>query len=269
MEPVLVIMNPPFTRPGSDWEGDSRASDSIKQFQGLSTDLGTQTKMSALARQCGKGTCAHGYAGLASWFAALADRMVRKNGTLALVLPMTALQGTSWQKVRQLIARNYSHVTVLTIAAARQDDQSFSADTDIAETMIVCRESSDVPRGRGLFVSLRRRPESEMEATEIARAISVLGESQAVRTLEDGPFGGSPLSVGDERLGEAIDARLSKDAPWSAVGISDFSIVQTAFQLAQGVVWLPQIRAQDVLHIPMQAVLPQLFNKHARLGYTT
>ena len=250
----LVIMNPPFTRPGSDWEGDSRASDSIKQFQGLSTDLGTQTKMSALARQCGKGTCAHGYAGLASWFAALADRMVRKNGTIALVLPMTALQGTSWQRVRQLIASRYRDVTVLTIAAARQDDQSFSADTDIAETMIVCRESSDVARGRGLFVSLRRRPESEMEATEIARAIGVLGESQAVRTLEDGPFGGSPLSVGDERLGEAIDARLSKDAPWSAVGISDFSIVQTAFQLAQGVVWLPQMRAQDVLHIPMATV---------------
>ena len=87
----LVIMNPPFTRPGSDWEGDSRASDSIKQFQGLSTDLGTQTKMSALARQYGKGTCAHGYAGLASWFAALADRMVRESGTIALVLPMTAL----------------------------------------------------------------------------------------------------------------------------------------------------------------------------------
>ena len=250
----LVIMNPPFTRPGSDWEGDSRASDSIKQFQGLSTDLGTQTKMSALARQYGKGTCAHGYAGLASWFAALADRMVRKNGTIALVLPMTALQGTSWQRVRQLIASRYRDVTVLTIAAARQNDQSFSADTDIAETMIVCRESSDVERGRGLFVSLRRRPESEMEATEIARAIGVLGESQAVRTLEDGPFGGSPLSVGDERLGEAIDARLSKDAPWSAVGISDFSIVQTAFQLAQGVVWLPQMRAQDVLHIPMATV---------------
>ena len=42
MPPVsqnLVIMNPPFTRPGSDWEGDSRESDSIKQFQGLSSSL--------------------------------------------------------------------------------------------------------------------------------------------------------------------------------------------------------------------------------------
>ena len=82
---------------------------------------------------------------LASWFVALADRMVRKDGTVALVLPMTALQGSSWQKVRRLIARNYRDAIVLTIAAARQHDQSFSADTGIAETMIVCRESSHAP----------------------------------------------------------------------------------------------------------------------------
>ena len=35
----LVIMNPPFTKAGSDWEGSDRPEDSIKQFKGLSTDL--------------------------------------------------------------------------------------------------------------------------------------------------------------------------------------------------------------------------------------
>ena len=250
----LVIMNPPFTRPGSDWEGDSRASDSIRHFQGLSTDLGTQTRMSVLHKKYTKGTCAHGYAGLASSFVALADRMVKKSGTVALVLPMTSLQGSSWEKVRQLVARGYRDVVVLTIAAARQDDQSFSADTGIAETMIVCRESSNAPGRRGLFVSLRRRPDSEMEAIEVARAIRAVEEDSTVRTLEDGPFGGSPLFVGDERLGEVIEAPLSRDAPWSSVGISDFSVVQTVFQLIQGVVWLPQMRAQDVFHIPMATV---------------
>ena len=169
----LVIMNPPFTRSGSDWEGDSRASDSIRQFQGLSTDLGTQTRMSVLHKKYTTGTCAHGYAGLASSFTALANRMVKKSGTVALVLPMTSLQGSSWQGVRQLLVRSYRDVVVLTIAAARQDDQSFSADTGIAETLVVCRESSNARDGRGLFVSLRRRPDTEMEAIEIARAICV------------------------------------------------------------------------------------------------
>ena len=247
----LVIMNPPFTSGGSDYTEGNPAGYNKKQFHGLGTDWETQERMFDLASEYGKGTCAHGYAGIASWFVALADRMVRKKGTIALVLPLTALQGTSWQKVRQLIARNYSHVTVLTIAAARQEYQSFSADTGMAETMIVCRESSNAPGGRGLFVSLRRRPDSEMEATEVARAISVLAESQTVRTLEDGPFGGSLLSVGDEPLGELVDARLSRDAPWSAVGISDFAVVQTAFQMAQGIIWLPQMQVRDKVRVPM------------------
>ena len=38
----LVIMNPPFTRPGSDWEGSDRAEDYIKHFRGLSTGYVTQ-----------------------------------------------------------------------------------------------------------------------------------------------------------------------------------------------------------------------------------
>ena len=247
----LVIMNPPFTRSGSDWEGDSRESDSIKQFQGLSTDLETQTRMSAVEKEYTKGTCYHGYAGIGSAFVALADRMVKKGGTLALVLPMTALQGTSWEKVRQLIASSYRDVTVLTIAAPRQYDRSFSADTGMAETMIVCRESSNAPSGRGFFVSLRRRPDSEMEATEIVRTIRATAESSAVRILEDGPFGGSPVLVGDERLGEMIDAPLNGDISWSAVGIADFAVAQTALQMAQGTVWLPQMREEDALRVPM------------------
>ena len=80
----LVIMNPPFTRAGSDWEGANRASDYIKQFRGLDNDLATQRKMSALEKKYGAGTCAHGYAGIASWFVALADRMVKPGGAIAL-----------------------------------------------------------------------------------------------------------------------------------------------------------------------------------------
>ena len=250
----LVIMNPPFTRAGSDWEGDSRTSDSIKPFQGLSNDLETQTRMAEIEKEYTKGTCYHGYAGIASAFVAVANRMVRKGGTTALVLPMTVLQGVSWRKVRQLIARRYRNVTILTIAGPRQYDRSFSADTGMAETMIVSRESSDTPSGRGLFVSLLRRPDSEMEATEIARVIREAVEDSTARKLEDGPFGGSPVLVGDERLGEMIDAPLSMDAPWSAVGIADFAVAQTALQIAQGNVWLPQMQELDALRVPMNTL---------------
>ena len=250
----LVIMNPPFTSGGSDYTEGNPAGYNKKQFHGLGTDWETQERMFNLAKEYAEGTCAHGYAGIASWFVVLADRMVRKAGTVALVLPMTALQGTSWKKVRERIAQNYSDVMVLTIAAARQGDQSFSADTGMAETLIVCRESSSAPDGRGLFISLRRRPESEMEATELARAMRALAANATIRTLEDGPFGGNPLLIGNEFIGEMIDAPLSADAPWSAVRISDFAVVQTAFQLVNGAVWLPQMQEQNMLSLPMTVI---------------
>ena len=250
----LVIMNPPFTSGGSDYKQGNPAGYNKKQFHGLGTDWETQERMFNLAREYGKGTCAHGYAGIASWFVALADRMVRKDGTIALVLPMTALQGASWQKARQLIARNYRDAIILTIAAARPDDQAFSADTGMAETMLVCRRSADATGQRGLFVSLRQRPQSEMEATELAKAITALVGNPALKKLEDGPYGGLPLVIGEEQLGEAVDAPLSKDAPWSAIGIADFSVVQTAYQLAQGTLWLPPMQEQEASHIPMAAI---------------
>ena len=121
----LVIMNPPFTRAGSDWEGSERAEDSIKQFRGLSTDQDTQKAMAAREKNLSKDTCAHGYAGIASTFAALADRKLKPGGVLALVLPLSAAAGISWQKFRQMLAEKYGDITVVSLAAANNDDLSF------------------------------------------------------------------------------------------------------------------------------------------------
>ena len=250
----LVIMNPPFTRGSSDWAGIGPQAYNKKQFRGLGNDRDTQKGMSDLAKRYARGTCAHGYAGIASWFVALGDRMVSADGTLALVLPMTALQSTSWEKTRELIKGKYGDVTVLTIAAARADDQSFSADTGMAETLLVCRKSQSARRNRGLFVSLYRRPRSEMEAIEIARAITPLASASRLRTLEDGPVGGESLLVGAERVGEAIDAELLDGPPWSAIGLVDFSVAQTAWQLLLGKVWLPQMSEQAAPTIPLSTV---------------
>ena len=245
----LVIMNPPFTRAGADWEGAARESDYIKQFRGLDNDLKTQRKMSALEKKYASGTCAHGYAGIASWFVALADRMVKPDGAIALVLPLTALQGSSWQKVRQLIAEKYRDVIVITIATAQSLDQSFSADTGMAETLIVGRQSSNGGDERGLFVSLYQRPNNEMESLELAKAISTLASDPNVRKFESGPIGGDLLVIGDAQLGEVINAPLSSNLPWSAAGVSDFAVIQTAHQLTQGQLWLPQMAKQDILSI--------------------
>ena len=250
----LVIMNPPFTRSGSDWDGRRGQTYQTKQFHGLSIDRDTQSRMSKFASEYGKGTCAHGYAGIASWFVALADRMVREDGKIALVLPMTAMQGSSWRKVRNTIASSYEDVIVLTIATARQEDQSFSADTGMAETLIIGRRTSNGNSRRGIFVSLKKRPNNEMESVVIARAISEIVFNGCMKRLEDGPYGGETLIVGEQHLGEIINAPLESYMPWSAAGISDFSVVQTARELSNGLIWLPRMTKQHALNVPIVPV---------------
>ena len=259
----LVIMNPPFTSGGSDYTPGNPAGYNKKQFHGLGTDWDTQESMFNLARRYARGTCAHGYAGIASWFVALADRMAKNDGSIALVLPMTALQGSSWQKVRQLIASDYSDVIVITIATARQEAQSFSADTGMAETLLICRKSKRKANGRGVFVSLRRRPNNEMEAMVIARAISAIAAKPQLKRIEDGPFGGNVLLIGEERLGEAIDAPLATNLPWAAAGISDFSVVQSMYQLSMRTLWLPQMAEEDQLELPIE-----MMQRIGRVGIT-
>ena len=259
----VVIMNPPFTSGGSDYTPGNPSGYNKKQFHGLGTDWETQESMFNLARKYAKGTCAHGYAGIASWFVALADQMVKRDGTIALVLPMTALQGSSWQKVRQLIAKSYRDVIVLTIATAKQGNQAFSADTGMAETLLVFRKSSQKSAGRGIFVSLTRRPNSEIEAMQIARTISDIVARPRLMSMDDGPFGGDPLVIGEERLGEMIEGPLASDLPWTPAGISDFSIVQTAYQVARGKLWLPRLQIQDAEVIPVCT-----FDEVCRIGPT-
>ena len=249
----LVIMNPPFTRAGSDWEGDERPADTVKPFRGLNNDPATQGQMSDAVRHYAQGTCAHGYAGLASYFVALADKMVSDDGTLALVLPLTAMQGTSWKGVRDLVRRNYGDVTVVSIAANRPGEQSFSADTGMAEILLVCRKSPSAVRGRGRFTALKQRPRNEMEGSAIARVLTALLANTESRILEGGPYGGNQLIIGLSDLGESIDAPLG-DGPWSAVGIADCTVAQTAFQLAQGRVWLPGMLPPDVALVPISTV---------------
>ena len=44
-----------------------------------------------------KDTCYHGNAGIASAFAALAHKKLKRGGVLALVLPLSVANGLSWQ----------------------------------------------------------------------------------------------------------------------------------------------------------------------------
>ena len=233
----LVIMNPPFTRAGSDWEGSEREADSIKQFRGLSTDLATQKEMSKREKEVSKDTCAHGYAGIASTFAALANRKLKPGGVLALVLPLSAAAGISWQMFRQMLAMEYSDLTVLS-NVANGKDMSFSSDTGMGECLVIARKlkSGEQNDGRVTFVSLASRPQGFAHAAEIARSILQAGSTWQ---LEDGPYDGEPLQVGSELVGKTLTAPCSPEGDmWSGTRISDYSLAQTAHVMANSRLWL-------------------------------
>ena len=83
---------------------------------------------------------------------------------------------------------------------------------------------------------------------------------EQARCIEDGPYGGTALMIGDELAGESMTAPVQTDGTsWGAVRLSDLSLAQTAYALAQSKLWLPgSPSALDVEVAPL--------NKLAKLG---
>ena len=58
-----------------------------------------------------------------------------------------------------------------------------------------------------------------------------------IRKFEDPPIGGNPIKVGDEIVGYALNCPLEKI--WSTSRIKDLALMQSAYHLANGNIWLP------------------------------
>ncbi len=199
----LVIMNPPFTRP-TNHEGGLKVP--VPSFAGFRTSESEQHAMSKrLAEQESK--FGHGNAGLASNFMDLAHDKLKEGGVLALVLPFSFVSGKAWNHAREALSRHYTDISVYSIAASKSIDASFSADTALAECLVVAKKcKEDEPQlskpKRISFINLERRPKTRMEANEYAR-------------------GKCP----------AIDAT---DRDYEAAGIRDAEICATLIGLLQG-----------------------------------
>ena len=138
----LVIMNPPFTRSGGT-EGDIRGVGNAA-FAAFSASRATQGLMrNSLVRLRGDVPIGTGNAGLAADFLDLALRKARHDGTIALVLPLSAISGSEWEKARKAIGNRCKEITVATIAGAGSYDSSFSADTGMAECLLVARRRAN------------------------------------------------------------------------------------------------------------------------------
>ena len=269
----LVIMNPPFTR-ATNHEG-RHADVTNPVFAAFDADPATQTAMGNRINTMAQGTCYHGNAGIASAFTALADRKLKPGGVLALVLPLSVASGLSWQQFRELLATDYTDLTVLSLAANGRD-MSFSSDTGMAECLVIARKrvkktpsplvgeepapdsirgwgEGEAPAQRAMFVSLHRRPQGFAHASAIAKGIT---GCDAVRQIEDGPYDGTPLMVGDGpggKMGNMLTVpNDGSGANWGAVRLLDYALAQTAYALSDSRLWLPgQPAALDLKTAPL------------------
>ncbi len=232
----LVISNPPYTRRGSDGgKGEALARVLDVREGDAETRKAVARRTSALL----KGTPANQTAGHAASFTVLADRLVKPNGWVALVLPVTAMAGESWRRVRAMLSNRYA--IELVISSHDPDLRSMSFDTHIAEVLLLARRlaPNERPPRRGVFVNLWRAPRRETDALALANAINA---AAAFRLHEsDGPpIGGIPLFVGgkqpEDQWGELLDGPVD-DGPWTAARWKYGQTAQIAAALDRGELW--------------------------------
>ncbi len=222
----LVIMNPPFTSNTKHYNAEEGVSNAA--FAAFDASSADQTAMADRMKQKAANTCYNGYAGLGSAFAGLADRKVKPGGVVAFVLPFTAINGSSWAKFREMIATRYADVTIVSIAANGYE-MSFSSDTGMAECLIIGRKpvKNEKADGRARFVSLPSRPAGFVGAAETAKSILSVSET---RRIEDGPYGGTPISCGEVLAGEILDAPIGggggKSAGWGRAPYAPWPLAQ-------------------------------------------
>ena len=247
----VAIMNPPFTR-ATGHEGE-RVGVPNPMFAAFNSSDEEQRLMGAATKRLTKGTSYHGNAGEASIFLALADRKLKLGGVLALVMPLTLISGDAWKKSRALLAKHYSNLVIISIVGTTGADLSFSADTNMGECLII-GSKSETASTRATFIILNKRPQFPLLGVIAAEQIRRAIEGKNLRRLEDGPVNGTFLRVGDEVIGQALDAPLPVSGGWNVSRIADLSLAQTAYQLTKKSIWLPTMNKSEIVDMPMTTV---------------
>ena len=233
----VVIMNPPFTRPTNHEATDVP----VPSFAGFETSRDEQRAMAgsleAIRREC-DAPAGHGNAGLASNFIDVAHAKAKAGGVVALVLPFSYANGASWAGARRLFAERYRDVTVVSICATGKTERAFSADTGMAELLVLGTKLEEGERAdrSTTFVNLVRRPRTLLDAYALARVIARIPAES----------GSGRLRIGErEHLGTFVRAADGADC----AGVFEPGLAETMHALASGELKLPQLRSAS--GIPM------------------
>ena len=208
--------------------------------------------MSDKVKRLGRSTISDGNSGLGTQFTAIANNMVKPGGHIALILPLSAMLGgsdspsaRSWLKLRGLLAKGYNDIIVVSIAQGAAKDSAFSADTDMAEVIIIARSlrHGEKPKYLAHFVNLMQRPLDKLAAQETVNAIK-----RTIANLTK-PGMHSDASIGDNPVATVRLERVNSSDKWTTVRITNLGLVQAAEELSRGMLLLPQ--RKNPVPIPM------------------
>jgi len=181
-----------------------------------------------------------GNAGLPTNFVDLAHRKLRPGGVLALITPVAVVTGDGWEKTRALLAKHYENIDVVTMASMESSSaRAFSNDTNMAEAVIIAtkRQQSaaddESKRCHARYICLRRRPATNSEGVDIARAAT---------------SGGDFDTPGGSHAGFAIPMLFTADGGGHPSGVVSTELCSIAANLTVGKLRLPGIA--DLIDVP-------------------
>ena len=246
----LAILNPPFTNAIAH-EG-SKIGVGNPAFAAFETPTATRDQMlKRLNELAGPNKIGNLRAGLGTHFVDLAIRKTAPGGTIAFVLPLSAMAGIRWEKTRRAIADQFGRLTVVTIAGEGSDERSFSTDTGIAECLIVASDHGGSSK-RAVFVVLNDQPKSSVRSELIADVVSHMNRNGHIDEFENGGIGATRITLGEEYAGFAINFPLPERGPWPMAGLLDVELAQVAHHLTRG--RLHQIGSPDTASIDIPIV---------------
>ena len=195
----VLLMNPPFTNKGKrNTKYTKDVADRVRQRE-------AQIKASVLDADPDAAAVIESNS-ISTYFTPLAEALVAKErGTLAKVVPTTAFASTSGRQERRFLASRF-HIDLI-VTSHDPKRPNFSENTDIHESLLVCRRSAELDRPT-TFIALNRMPRSPSEVAEWVEA-ALQGKASALHRLFEWPR--ERIASGDWTPGLYYDGRLAED----------------------------------------------------------
>ena len=227
----LAIMNPPFTRS----VGGNLLFGSLPPAERRKLQDTLSKRLKPMDGQLRDATATAGLG--AAFVAAASPRLLRGEGRLALVLPVTVCTGLSWEQTRSLIERDFTLDLVITSHDPLR--WNFSDSTKLSDALLIATRRPEVKseaEPRTIFVNLWRNPNGVLDAHRLAQAIS------ATTPAELEGAGTAVLEVDGQHVGESVSIAESTlvQKKWAGIQFARADLLRSALKLLDGgKVWVP------------------------------